>query len=397
MVHLAAVGAQHRAPSVRSVRVAVITESFLPTVNGVTTSVCRVLDHLRASGHQALVITPSAGAPAKYLGFPVHEVPALAYRRFPVGLPTPALQGILSDFVPDVVHAASPFLLGAQGIAAARRLGVPSVAVYQTDVARYAARHGLSAATGLAWRMVRRAHENADLTLVPSSAAMHDLEAAGVQRLARWGRGVDTALFTPNRRTAPGTAELRRRLSPFGEVVVGYVGRLAPEKQLERLSALRGLRGITIAVVGEGSSRATLERSLRGMPVAWLGQRSGTDLAEAYAALDVFVHTGTEETFGQTLQEAHASGVPVVAPAAGGPIDLVTHGVDGLLFDPVDADAQLRAGVATLVEDAGLRRRMGEAGRRKVRTRTWDVLCDELVGHYTAAIRGRQAVPSASL
>ena len=378
-------------------RVAVITESFLPTVNGVTTSVCRVLDHLRASGHQALVVTPSAGAPAKYLGFPVHEVPALAYRRFPVGLPTPALQGILADFAPDVVHAASPFLLGAQGIAAAKRLGVPSVAVYQTDVARYAARHGLSAATGLAWRMVKRAHENADMTLVPSTAAIRDLESAGVQRLHRWGRGVDTALFTPNRRDSPGTVRLRRGLAPFGEVVVGYVGRLAPEKQLERLRALRGLRGITIAVVGDGASRMTLERALRGMPVVWLGQRSGTDLADAYAALDVFVHTGTEETFGQTLQEAHASGVPVVAPAAGGPLDLVAHGVDGLLFDPDDADAQLRASVATLAHDAELRRRMGEAGRRKVRTRTWDVVCEELLGHYGAAIRGAQRVPSPQL
>jgi len=376
------------------VRVAVITESFLPTVNGVTTSVCRVLDHLRATGHDALVITPSAGAPAKYLGYPVHQVPALAYRQFPVGLPTPAVQGILADFAPDVLHAASPFLLGAQGITAATRLGVPSVAVYQTDVARYAARHGFAAATGLAWRMVRRAHENADITLVPSSAAMHDLETAGVQRLERWGRGVDIDLFTPNRRSTPGAVALRRRLSPSGEVVVGYVGRLAPEKQLERLRALRGLRGVRFAVVGDGPSRASLTRTLRGMPITWLGQRSGMELAEAYAAFDVFLHTGTEETFGQTLQEAHASGIPVVAPAAGGPLDLVDQGVDGLLFDPADAaDAHLRSSVAALVADPALRRRMGEAGRRKVRTRTWDVVCDELVAHYAAAIRGHR-VPS---
>jgi phosphatidylinositol alpha 1,6-mannosyltransferase len=380
------------------VRVAVITESFLPTVNGVTTSVCRVLDHLRATGHDAMVVTPSAGAPSKYLGYPVHQVPAIAYRRFPVGLPTPAVQGLLADFEPDVLHAASPFLLGAQGIAAATRLGVPSVAVYQTDVARYAARHGFAAATGLAWRMVRRAHENADVTLVPSSAAQSDLEAAGVQRLARWGRGVDTALFTPNRRAAPGTTALRRRLSPSGEVVVGYVGRVAPEKQLERLRALRGLRGISIAIVGDGPSRVSVARALRGQPVTWLGSRSGTELAEAYAALDVFVHTGTEETFGQTLQEAHASGVPVIAPAVGGPLDLVEHGVDGLLFDPAGSyEAHLRTSVAALAADPALRRRMGEAGRRTVRTRTWDVVCEELIGHYAAAIEGRRvaaALPS---
>ena len=129
-------------------RVAIVTESFLPTVNGVTTSVCRVLDHLRSGGHDAIVICPEAGAPDDYAGFRVHQVPSVAYRQFPVGLPGPQVQRILSRFAPDVVHAASPFLLGAQAIAAANRIGVPSVAVYQTDVAGYARRNGLGMTSG---------------------------------------------------------------------------------------------------------------------------------------------------------------------------------------------------------------------------------------------------------
>ena len=94
-------------------RVAVVSESFLPTVNGVTTSVLRVLDHLAAQGHEAIVICPDAGAPAEYAGFRIHQVPSIAYRQFPVGLPSPQVQRILSGFGPDVLHAASPFLLGA--------------------------------------------------------------------------------------------------------------------------------------------------------------------------------------------------------------------------------------------------------------------------------------------
>jgi phosphatidylinositol alpha 1,6-mannosyltransferase len=131
-----------------------------------------------------------------------------------------------------------------------------------------------------------------------------------------------------------------------------------------------------------------VKRQLAGMPVTWLGALTGGDLAAAYASFDVFLHTGTEETFGQTIQEAHASGLPVVAPRAGGPIDLVRHGENGYLFEPGD-DAQLSAYVEALHLDGALRSRMGEAGRRNVLGRSWQSVCDELVGYYDAAIAAR--------
>lgn len=372
-------------------RVAVVSESFLPTTNGVTTSVRKVLEHLAAEGHEAIVIVPAAGAPAEYAGFPVHEVPAIAYRQFPVGLPNLAVSRLLADFRPDVIHAASPFLLGAQAIAAGVRLGIPSVAIFQTDVAGYARRNRLAAATGVAWRIVRRIHEGADLTLVPSSASMLDLERAGVERLARWGRGVDLEAYHPRHRTEATTLALREQLAPHGETVVGYVGRVAPEKQVERLSALRGIKGMRLAIVGDGPSMASVSRALRGMPVTMLGSLSGRDLAAAYGAFDVFAHTGAEETFGQTIQEAHAAGLPVVAPRAGGPIDLIEHGTDGFLFDPAH-DSELRGSVARLVDDSALRSRMGEAGRRRVLTRTWHSICSELVEHYEHVVAARRGV-----
>ena len=375
-------------------RIAIVTESFLPTTNGVTNSVCKVLDHLRAEGHDAMVIVPAAGSPREYAGFPVHEVPAIAYRQFPVGLPSPHVQRLLAAFEPDVLHAASPFLLGAQTIAAAGRLGIPSVAIFQTDVAGYARRNHLGAATAFAWRMVRWIHNGAALTLVPSSASMHDLEAAGIRGLARWGRGVDLVRYHPANRVDAATTALRDRLAPDGEVVVGYVGRIAPEKQVERFAALRGLPGIRLALVGDGPSTPAVRRALAGMPVTWLGRLGGAELAAAYASFDVFVHTGTEETFGQTLQEAFASGLPVVAPRSGGPIDLVEHGVNGFLFEPSD-DAGLRAAVTLLSRDRGLRLRMGEAGRRSVLARSWHSVCGELVGHYESVVAA--AVPKTIL
>ncbi|MGL5861119.1 MAG: glycosyltransferase, partial [Phycicoccus sp.] len=118
-------------------------------------------------------------------------------------------------------------------------------------------------------------------------------------------------------------------------------------------------------------------------PPVLLGQRTGAALADAYAMLDVFVHPGPRETFGQTLQEAAASGLPVVAPARGGPVDLVEHGRTGLLFDPEQL-GELGDCVSVLVGDRGLRERMGAAGRGAVSGRTWPVVVDQLVGHYRA-------------
>ena len=369
-------------------RIAVVTESFLPTVNGVTNSVKKVLDHLALRGHEAMVICPAADAPAEYAGFPVHEVPALAVREFPVGLPSPTVERIIDDFAPDVLHAASPALLGGHAITAAKRRGIASVAIFQTDIAGYTGRNGVGMMRELAWAGLRYVHNAADRTLAPSTASIRDLARNRVERVHRWGRGVDLHAYHPQNREHPTTRALRAELSPNGEVVVGYVGRLAPEKQVERLAALRGIPGIRIAIVGDGPSDATVRAALDGMPVTMLGRRTGHELASAYAAFDVFVHTGTEETFGQTLQEAHASGLPVVAPLAGGPIDLVTHGGDGYLFDPEQpfGDDSMREYVARLVGDAELRARMGEAGRRRVRGRSWDAICDELLDHYRAVL-----------
>jgi phosphatidylinositol alpha 1,6-mannosyltransferase len=293
----------------------------------------------------------------------------------PVGLPTRRVQQVMAEFRPDVVHLASPFVLGAGGLAAARRLGVPSVAVYQTDVAAFACAYGAGATARAAWRWTCRVHRQADRTLAPSTTAVEALTTAGVDRVHRWGRGVDAALFAPARRDAG----LRARLAPGGELLVGYVGRLAPEKCVERLSALAGVDGIRLVVVGDGPARAGLEQRLPG--TAFLGMLAGDDLARAYASLDVFVHTGPFETFGQAVQEAMASGVPVVAPDAGGPRDLVRHGLTGYLVPPASPGA-LRATVTRLRDDAVLRYSFGRAARRAVLGRSWPAVCDELLDHY---------------
>ncbi|MGI5373921.1 glycosyltransferase family 4 protein [Streptomyces sp. CA-251387] len=375
-------------------RVVIVTESFPPDVNGVAHCALQTARHLVDRGHAPLVVAPAPApgnkAAASLAPCPVVHVPSLPLPGYPqvrVALPSRRLAAALIQHQPDVVHLASPFVLGVRGMAAAARLGIPAVAVYQTDLAGYA-RTYMGAGEAAAWRRIRSVHSAADLTLVPSSASMRDLEAHAVPRLKLWARGVDTARFRPELRDEA----LRRELAPNGEVIVGYVGRLAPEKHIELLSGVCGLPGVKVVIVGDGPSQPALAEVLPG--AVFLGRRGGDDLARIFASFDIFAHTGPFETFCQTVQEAMASGVPVVAPAAGGPLDLVDHGRTGLLVPPRDASA-VRDAVQSLVADPALRAAYGGAGRATVDGRTWAAIGDQLIGHYADVLAARRAVVAA--
>lgn len=374
-------------------RVVIVTESFPPDVNGVAHCALQTARHLVGRGHDCVVVAPAtaaadeadACAPCRVVRIP--SLPLPGYPQVRVALPSRRVAAAIAAHRADLVHLAGPFVLGVRGMAAAARLGVPAVAVYQTDLAGYA-RTYMGAGETAAWRRIRSVHTAADLTLAPSGAAQRDLEAHGVPRVGLWPRGVDTVRFRPDRRDET----LRRALAPNGELIVGYVGRLAPEKQVELLSGACALDGVRVVVVGDGPSRPGLERTLPG--AVFLGRRTGDELARVFAALDVFVHTGPFETFCQTVQEAMASGVPVVAPAAGGPLDLVDHGRTGLLVPPRDA-AAVRDAVWSLSADPGLRGAFGAAGRAAVEGRTWAAVGDLLIGHYTDVLASRKAVLAA--
>ena len=366
-------------------RVAIVAESFLPNVNGVTNSVLRVIEHLRCKGHEALVIapdTPRGEPPADKIheGIRVHRVPSRMFPKInslPLGIPRPRMVSVLRGFDPDVVHLASPALLGYGGLHAARYLGVPTVAVFQTDVAGFAESYGVGFAAKTAWAWTRHLHSKADRTLAPSTAAVENLTAHRIPRVHKWARGVDITGFVPSARDE----NLRRMWSPQNNPIVGFVGRLAPEKHVERLAALSAREDLQLVIVGDGVDRAKLETLLPSAVFA--GALYGEELAAAYASMDVFVHPGEHETFCQAVQEAMASGLPAIAPNAGGPRDLVTPYRTGLLLSVDEFEAKLPEAVDHLIAE---RQRYSVAARRSVLSRTWPAICDELLGHYDEVI-----------
>lgn len=361
-------------------RVAIVAESFLPRVNGVSGSVIRASRHLLDQGHHVEIIAPSPSPNMTADGIAVHSVRSFSVPGMGIDVGcalTSTIRGIFDRIAPDVVHLASPLILGHQALRAALLSKVPTVAVYQTDISGFARHYRLAGMGALADGMLKRIHAGADLTLVPSRASMDYLSGLGVTRVSLWGRGVDADQFNPRHRspelrTAWLAADPRR-------MVVGYVGRLAPEKRVEALRVIHDDARILLVVVGDGPQRADLQALLPN--AHFTGMLRGTDLGSAMASLDILVAPGERETFCQVIQEGMASGLPVVAPAVGGPRDLVVHGETGLLHRPGD-EADLSRCVNALVQSQAARAVMGAAAVAAIRDRTWTHVCDELIAHY---------------
>lgn len=375
-------------------RVAIIAESFLPNVNGVTNSVLRVLEYLKAHGHEALVIAPGARDFEEeiphYLGFEIVRVPTVRVPlidSLPIGVPLPSVTTVLREYQPDIIHLASPFVLGGAGAFAARQLRIPAIAIYQTDVAGFSQRYHLAPLATASWEWIKTVHNTCQRTLAPSSMSIDELREHGVNDIFHWARGVDSHRFDPAKRSK----QLRRSWDPSGKKkVVGFVGRLASEKGVERLSSLSGRADIQLVIVGDGPEAKDLQEM---MPDAiFTGALGGEELARTYASLDLFVHPGEFETFCQAIQEAQASGVPTIGPRAGGPIDLIDEGVNGLLLDVVGFKENLPA-AAEWILDSSRHETMRKAARNGVKNKTWDALCSQLFQHYTDVIELSHRVP----
>ena len=369
--------------SLAPMRIAIVAESFLPAINGVTNSVLRVIEHMTARGHEVTVIAPSPGVTA-YGKARIIRVPSFGFPRYPelrIGHSRDFVREVLREIKPDVVHLGSPAVLGAASLRAAQELGIPSVAIYQTDLAGFATRYHLGIAGRSIWRYIANIHRRADLTLAPSTAAVWDLRERGVNNVVRWMRGVDLERFNPSFRDE----ELRKSLAPDGQLIIGFVGRLAREKQIERLKGLCRMPHIKVVIVGDGPMKAKLEKELKG--AIFTGFKSGEELSKLYASFDVFVHTGQDETFCQAVQEALASGVPVVAPASGGPLDLVHHGHNGFLWTETSRYSLVGA-VVELAKYPVKRERLAANARPSVEVRPWCGVMDELEGHYRSVIGG---------
>lgn len=371
-------------------RVALITEAFLPKVDGVSKLTALTARHHLNMGREVLIYAPNLAlgdlrTPAHLDGARVIAVPSLSLPLVPpesrLGFPYLRL-GELWRFQPDLVHLFSPAALAWTGVHYARYHRVPLVANYQTDLPGYTHRYGLGFLEGTAWAYVRHLHSKATLTLVPTQHNLRDLRERGFERLRLWQRGADTACFSPAHRSA----EMRRRLlggRPDDSLLVLYVGRLAREKRIDLLRQVADLDGVALAIVGDGPLRGELERMFAGR-ATFTGYLTGADLSAAYASADIFGFTGTNEVAGQVVIEAMASALPVLVPYSGGIVDYVTHGVNGYIcaINPADYARYVRI----LRDYPDRRRAMGAAARAFAGRLSWEDTMIRLERLYSEAL-----------
>ncbi len=367
-------------------RVALVTETFLPNVNGVVTTLCRLLEHVQAKGHAALLFAPW-GAPHTYADtriIPLMGVPLPLYPELNITPPQPGIWPHLLNFKPDVLHMVSPAVMGSIVPSVSYQLQVPLISSYHTDLLAYSHHYGLGLFQDVFHSYLRWLHNQSRITLCPSTATRDMLHKQGFRRLRVWGRGVDTERFHPNNRSHAWRESVGLQ---EGETLLLYVGRLCKEKRIAVLAdALRGLDNVRLVLVGDGPERLALQERMHGLPVSFTGYLKGHSLATAYASADIFVFPSDTETFGQVVQEAMSSGVPVIGARSGGTRDLVHEGTTGYLFQPGDAH-DLRRHIQCLVADTAMCRAMGEAGRAVAEKRSWDVIMDELLEYYHHVLR----------
>lgn len=383
-------------------RIAIITENFLPKLDGVTRTLARLLEYLQAHGHQALLLGPDSGM-IEYAGAQIvgtAGVPLPFYPELKLNFFRPLFVHNLKAFRPDIVHLVDPVVLGTAGLAVARALHTPLVSSYHTNLAAYCAHFGFTRLAQLMWSYNRLIHNQCALTFCPSPSTASMLRAQDFEHIRLWPRGVDTALFRPERRD-----EARRAtwLQDGERVVILYVGRVSWEKNVRLLiQAYQGMDHTRchLVIVGDGPALNEVKHDLAGLPVTFTGYLQGEELASSYASADLFAFPSQTETFGQVVLEASAAGLPVVALQAEGVCDIVEHKHTGYLFaaqnhSPSSQVNGYRQLLTHLVEQHELRQTMGRAAQRMAQQRSWDEAMGRLLLGYAEVVEQAHSLVAA--
>ncbi|VBB09795.1 glycosyl transferases group 1 [Lucifera butyrica] len=376
-------------------KIAIFTDTYLPQINGVARTYQRLLTYLTGRGIGVKLFAPSGVTNAEEdTGHTVTRFLSCNFFLYPecqISFPNYlTVHRELEQFRPDLIHLATPFLLGLTGLKYANSHAVPKVAVFHTDFPQYLDYYGAPWLKKVAWRFLRWFHRQADQTFCPSHDTVRLLTRHGIGNLSIWRRGVDADQFSPAWRSA----EFRWRHGLEHKIVLLYVGRLAPEKNVDTLlQALsivnRSCGHLHLLIVGDGPQRRELEL-LAPANTTFLGYRSGTELSRVYASADLFVCPSVTETFGNVVLEAMASSLPVIAPLAGGIKENLFPGNTGLDCLPRNPFS-MAAAILRLIDEDGLRRRLARQALEHARNQSWDAVLGRLVDSYQDVIHGSRS------
>lgn len=381
------------APGNNIQRVAVLTESFLPKVDGVVKTTYLTIRYLQETGREVLIFAPDIAV--DHVGaskvIPLRSISMPQAPETRLALPNPVVAKHIEDFAPDLIHLFSPAAMAVNGMAVGRHLNLPVIANYQTDLPGYTEHYGFPMLSGPVNRWLRYIHNGCHLTLAPTRTIIGRLREEGYRRVRLWGRGVNTARFHPGHATAVMRQRLLNGRDPDSLLCI-FVGRLAHEKRIDLLHEVARMDGVALTIIGDGALRESLESTFADTNTCFTGYLIGDDLAQAFASADVFAFTGEKETFGQVIQEAMASGLPAVVVNAGGAPEVIDEGVTGI---SVERSEEAFAGAIRHLRDhPQLRLEMSRNARNAAERRPWSALMAQLEAYYQEAYSMNQRFKS---
>ena len=375
-------------------RIAIVTEVFLPKIDGVVTRLTRTLDQLAAMGHDVIIFAPG-NPPDTYAGFPVYKLPSLSFWVYPeikFAVPPVRFWKQIRDFDPDVIHAVNPIWTAALGVFAAKRDAYPLVCSYHTNVPDYVDALGIGWTRKMATGAIRWLHNQAQVNLCTSDPMITKASAMGIERLTLWPKAVDTEGYHPSKASMKARSQLTDN-HPDAPLVT-YIGRIYKEKDLERLNNVMVLvrnqvPGARLGIVGGGPHLQKLQESFDPSFTTFTGYLSGEELASAFASGDVFVFPSATETLGLVALESFASAVPVVGTNAGGIPFVIDEGKTGHLIPADGSDEDWARAVIDLLQDPVRREKMGAAARKEAEKYSWRESTEALVHAYQKALAPR--------
>lgn len=366
-------------------RIALATETFLPSIDGVVARLMQAVKYFRAEGHEVMIIAPKLGVDeykgAQIKGVRPWRLPFYHFRAW--APPTVYTRVLLRDFQPDIVHAANPILLASSAVHYARSLGIPLLASYHTHIPNYLEHYNMKWAQPAVWRYIKRQHHFAQVNLVTSRAMYGELSKHSFPNLAVLRPGVDVKNRHPRFRSDETRAWLTQG-HPERKLLV-FIGRLAAEKEIEKIRPLLDARDdIALAIIGDGPRKDSLVKTFEGTNTLFTGFVHGEDLSKAYASADAFIFPSVSETLGLVIREGMASGLPVIAAASAPSKEQIRHRDNGLLYEPDSIGSMIEA--VDMLDDTefiqGLCRRAWEDAQQY----SWENASAELLDYYEQAI-----------
>lgn len=370
-------------------RVAIFTDTFAPDVNGVARTLKRFTDYLESKGYEFKVFAPESTNESLFSSH-IHRFASLPFFLYPecrLALPNMVqVKAELQRFKPDIIHVATPFNIGLCGLHYAKKLNIPVVGSYHTDFDQYLEYYDLQFFSKFLWKYMHWFHRPLRKIFVPSQETLEQLRKQRFSNLAIWGRGVDCSLFHPNYNSD----EVRTAYQIKEKFVLSYVGRLAPEKDIETLMNLTtqlpdNIRdNVHWLIVGDGPLK---EEMIKSSPqnMTFAGYLNGVNLAKVYASSDLFVFPSPTETFGNVVLEAHAAGTPVIGANSGGVKNIIQQGKTGFLCEAKNIE-QFSTAIHTILTNETLLKEMGNNARAYALTQTWAQIFDGLLKEYEGAL-----------